>query len=216
MSQPTLYWGERTELLDKKLAYVFSLDASYDLDLQRAGWAEDAVLLPVKAAPTAVRQWATYHVVDERLVSSPDGRTLDVPRARVVDGDDRMQLDRSGVISLDGRLLLETDTASRISVEYQGVFQPSGGTSRMRRFFQGEPPEPVNEPMNELGGRVFVATRHESEQAKMRWLVQNQLVGVGRAIGRPKRLPYPLPSLSPGGGLRFWTLTFSFDLYLAI
>jgi hypothetical protein len=199
MDAPTLHWGERTELLGKRTAYVFSLDLKYALRISEVGLVRGGLLMPVRAQPS--RGWATFHVHDEDLVNTVDGTVREVPKARVVTGRDRMFVDGNGVINLDGRLLLESDGAGSIGVEYGGVIQITGLRARLEALF--EPPARTA-TRSTLRGTAYLATRYQSQHTKFRWLVQNQLIGFGTA------------SLQPDGDDdQRWEVELSVDLYSA-
>jgi hypothetical protein len=198
---PSLHWGERTDLLHKHVGYVFSLDLNYTFDL--TGEIGPGSRIPIEAqAPDG--EMSTFHVLDENLVNTVDGVVRDVPRARVVRGTDWMTVGDTGVISLDGRLLLESDAGAAILTQYNGVLRIPGLMARFRdaiaRAAAGRAPAPAME------GSAYVATRYESSQTKFRWLVQNQLVGFGHATMQ-KLGDDDTPRTSR------WTLALSFDLY---
>lgn len=210
MDAPSLHWGERTDLLPRRTAYVFSLDVSYAVASASIALFEDGFALPARARAT--RGWSTYHVFDEDLVTTADGVVREVPRVRVVTGSDRMLLDRNGVVNLNGRLMLQSEPGSGLSLQYGGVLKLPGLRARLRRLF-APPSSDDDEPGAAPGveGTVFVATRHESPQTKFRWLVQNQLIGFGTAravapAGEPRK---------PGDPRADWSIDLSIDLYSA-
>lgn len=203
---PSLHWGERTDLLHKHVGYVFSLDLNYVFELTSA--IGPGSRIPIEAqSPDG--EMSTFHVLDENLVNTVDGVVRDVPKARVVRGTDWMTVGDTGVISLDGRLLLESDAGAAILTQYNGVLRIPGLMARFRKAFAGRAPVPAME------GSAYVATRYESSQTKFRWLVQNQLVGFGHATMQrlgdvaddTQAQAAQLPRASR------WTLALSFDLY---
>jgi hypothetical protein len=167
-------WGERTHLLPKVLTYVFSLDV--DFHVPSAGDGSGAVAVPqhlrvpvpLRVQECAEREWSTYHLLGERFVAGPTGAMHEVPKARVIRGTTQVLIVRDGSVPLEGTWLFETDTTALLAAEYSGVLSLPGGT------------EPSHRHTNEVIGDAFVCVRSEVSIPKYRWMVVNQLIGVGK------------------------------------
>jgi hypothetical protein len=174
--------GERTELLPKGLTYAFSLD--FALRLGRLGnKPPGALVLESLDAPT-------FHVADRDFVTLADGSVRDVPKARLKRANDFLPLARD-VVTLNGRLLFETDTPNPLVMTYSGVLNVPGDTEDWCRA--------GHEPTT-----AFVYSRQDYLGAKYRWTVQNQLIGV--ADVRPELKSSQNPEC---------LLKFAFDFYVA-
>jgi len=186
---PIIVWGERTFLLEKSMVYVFSLDLHLEVPIEQMSMApmSDGMRLRARLAtrkPDATYVsdpgWDTYHVLDNDLTKTADGRAHEVPTARVDDAQDWIHLRKSGVADLDGRLRLKTDDNVSISVEYTGALRFPGSVSRLfkddaaHKTATGDWVPPV------VGG-AFIASRHDTSHPKYRWLAQTQLLGFGKA-----------------------------------
>jgi hypothetical protein len=171
-SQPPFQWGERTALLDKTLAYVFSMDLAFTLRAPNFG--SIGPLGQGIRAVVAFDRGSTFHVLDEVLVTTPDGVVRDVPSGDVQRVDDRMVIDGAGTATLDGRVLLNVD--GPISIAYTGIATFRGGADRVLSAALAD-----NGPSSPLeAGSAYISLRSECERPKYRWMVENQLFGWGR------------------------------------
>jgi hypothetical protein len=212
---PTTDWRERTAFLPKQTRYVFSLDLRLAFDQTslsglgpdvrvRAGTprAEDlaaALAGRSQASPgrgTEPEHLAvadTYHVLNEELTTTVDGAVHELPLAQVVDVQDWLTVEESGVVGLSGRARLLTDDWASISMLYGGVVRLGFAGARSLISERGE-----------ARGGAQVATRYEVDRPRYRWLSQAQLVGFGEA------------TLVPVPGRNTKILTLSLDLYSAL
>jgi hypothetical protein len=155
-----MWAAERSYLLPKKLAYLFSLDVDFQLAVGERWY--------IRARPSDESGSSTHHVLGASTVVTGDGGTHERPETRVLHGDGEIENDVGpAAVSLSGRLTLETRNKALLLIEYTGVLNVPGGVGT---FAEGR----------RLAGSVFVATRQESAQASFRWLVRRQLFGVGR------------------------------------
>ena len=191
-------WSERITLFPKRFDYMFSLAFSYDFKVSPA----DGSPVPLEARPSKPTvdpwedaYWDTFHVLGEEFIRTADGVEHQYLRARVVLGKDSLAIRDEGTVSLDGTLLLETDTPDPLSMAYQGVLTLDGGTLS----FLGPPPAVRAQGPS---GRSVIASTQAVTNPKYRWLVQNRLIGVGR-----------LHTTNDGYG--GWRLDFDYDFYIA-
>jgi hypothetical protein len=167
-------WGERTHLLPKSLTYVFSLDV--DFEVPSPGDDGGAIPIPqhlrvpvplqLEACPEG--EWSTYHLLGERFVAGPTGTMHEVLKARAIRGTTQVLMVRDGSVPFDGTWLFETDTTALLSAEYTGVLSLPGGT------------DPSHRRAAEMHGAAFVCLRTEVSIPKYRWMVVNQLIGIGK------------------------------------
>lgn len=172
--------GERNQLLPKALTYVFSLDFTMDMGSLEDRPPAALVLKPDPKSPPKV-----FHVTDQQFVTLADGSVRDVPSARLTQAYDVLPLTTDTAV-LNGRLVFETDTPARMAMSYSGVLDAPGGTWLWCRGKQGP-------------AQVFVHSQQDYSGAKYRWLVQNQLIGVGTARALHDE----------------FALNFAFDFYIA-
>jgi len=205
-------WGERSWLHDKSLQYVFTLDLLYRAPVSPQAAVGSTTRLPLVAVPPQGKQLSTYRVIGPPLFRGTDNIEREVPEARVISGGDSLVLLEEGVSPLEGHLLLEVGTLDPLVISYSGVLDLAGGTAQMAAPLApniGPPGPPVSRPVSydqsqNIGGRAFIATRQEVGIPRYRWLIYNQLVGVGR-----------VQALVPTGSDP-WLLQLSFDLYLGL
>lgn len=164
--------GERQQLLPKALTYVFSLDFALDMGSLRDR-PPAALVLKDRTEPRI------FHVTDEQFVTLADGSIRDVPVAHLTSAYDVLPLTRDPVV-LNGRLVFKTDTPAPLAMSYGGVLDAPGGTWLWCRSTRP--------------ATVFVHCQQDYVGAKYRWLVQNQLIGVGvaRANERDATLEFDL------------------------
>jgi hypothetical protein len=182
-------WTEHGSLLGKQLAYAFSLDVHYRMLI---GDLPD-VRLRLSAIPASYR--STYHVRDDGLTRCADGLPREVPVARILRGDDWIELRDAGASPVCGSLLLEADPQSDapLTIDYRGVATLPRGFARAHDDIR---PSPVP-------GTAFICTRHQCSLPKYRWLVQQTLFGFGQVF-----MEQVCDDSQPAYRLRF-----SFDLY---
>lgn len=186
-------WGERSWLFDKSLQYVVSLDLVYELASPNSV-VSTTTRLPMLAVPPIPPEVSTYRIRGANYFKGIDQTEREVPEARVISGNDSISLDDDGAVSLDGRVLLETEASDPISLSYTGVMTLEGGTLQL-----------AGEPKRSINGTAFISSRQEVAVTKYRWLSFNQLIGVGRVEAQP-----------PGDGRTSWRIAMSFDLHLAL
>lgn len=185
------HWGERSYLYDKSLDYVFSLEIVYKL-VTDPKFTTPPNRIPLHAEPPDVNQVSTFRVLPADQFDSLENVKRDVPRGRVSSARDWLTLTEEGAVPLDGRVLIDTEAPEPIAMAYTGVLNLSGGTAQLARVNQ------------EVKGTAFIASQQEVSNPRYKWLVYNQLIGIGRAVATPP--------LVLGSGR--WHLRLRFDLYL--
>jgi hypothetical protein len=187
------HWGERSHLYDKSLDYVFSLDLTYKvvtaIGPQTAPSRTNRV--PMYADPVDVGQVSTYRVLPGAQYDSTENVKRDVPHGRVSSARDWLTLTEDGAVPLDGRVLIDTESPEPLVLAYTGVLNIGGGTAQM---IDGR---------DDLNGTAFIASQQEVSIPRYKWLVYNQLIGIGRAV-----------ALAPKGVNGRWHLKLGFDFYL--
>ena len=178
----------------KRLAYAFSLDVTYRVLV--ADYAKIRLHLSAIEAP----ERSTYHVLDDALTKGADGVLHDVPRVRVVGGDDWMDLGEAGVGVVNGMLTLQTESLSAepLRMEYRGVAHLPRGFERL--LDEGKP--------SQVPGTACIATRQACADPKYRWLAEQPLFGFGQVF-LEQEPPAPGSSCADAA----CRLKFSFDLY---
>jgi hypothetical protein len=182
-------WTEHGSLLGKQLSYAFSLDIHYRM---LTGDLPD-VRLRLSAIPASDR--STYHVRDDGLTRCADGLPREVPVARILSGEDWIELRDAGASPVGGSLLLQADPQSDapLTIDYRGVATLPRGFAR-----------PLDEMRtSSVPGTAFICTRHRCSLPTYRWLVQQTLFGFGQVF-----MEQIAGDSQPG-----YRLTFSFDLY---
>jgi len=177
---PTTDWRERTEFLEKRTLYVFSLELYLQANAGqkvsqgervRATVADPAQLAVLRdAQPAGGLLSDTYHVLNDELTTTVDGAVHELPLARVADLQDWLTARGMGTFDLDGRVRLSTHDHASISMLYGGVLRLG--------WRQGDA---LLERGVKLRGSVQMVARFEVDRPKYRWLSQAQLVGFGEA-----------------------------------
>jgi hypothetical protein len=209
-------WGERSWLYDKSLQYVMSLDLLYQLPVHPNAVVGTTTRLPMVAVPPRGEGVSTYRTSGALLFRSGDLIEREVPSARLLHGQDGLALTEEGAVELEGRLLLEVDTAEPIALGYQGMLTLQGGTMQLAtmktpKCGSSSRKKPKKSYEDSIPGTAFVATRQEVTVPKYRWLSYNQFVGIGRVKALvPERGEEELESADP------WLISMSFDLYLGL
>jgi hypothetical protein len=220
-TDPYQMWGERTSLLPKKLAYVFSLDLCFRVEPGKAYWIGNELACRLEIDCTADPPTPpTYHVLDSSLVELPNGSIHDVPSTRATSGVDWLRLRNNGTAALQGRIILDAEeprpgprpavdarrTAKRIAVSYGGV----ASFDRPNVLFMDDDKVTTgrdNADGNAKLGTAFLALKFESSHPLYRWLVISQYVGFGEI--------YLDPGFHVTDEIRYRRLRFSYDIYAA-
>ncbi|HKU40370.1 MAG TPA: hypothetical protein VJR89_19550 [Polyangiales bacterium] len=178
-------WTEHGSLLGKQLAYAFSLDVHYRM---LAGEAAPARVL-LRAIPAHER--STYHVRDDGLTRCAEGLPREVPLARVIRGEDWLELSEQGGSRVYGSLVLSADPPADapLFIDYRGI-------ASLPRGFAAAAGVP---------GTAYICTRYRCDLAKYQWLVQQPLFGFGQVF-----MEQDGAADEPA-----YRLKFSFDLYFA-
>jgi len=165
--------GERGRLLPKELTYVFSFD--FELRLESPAPKPPGPLVLLDPSNREI-----FHVTDRKHVTTADGATHEVPKAKLKRAQDFLPA-TGGVAAIGGRLLFETDTKKPLVMNYSGILNVPCGTSRF-----------CDRDASHKAATAFVHSRQDFMGAKYRWLVWNQLIGVGevRAIRRGAKLDF--------------------------
>jgi hypothetical protein len=195
------HWGERSYLYDKSLGYVFSLDIDYELADVPAELLSAPHSIPLQNVPPGPDQVSTYRVLPSDHYDSVENIKRDVPRGRISLARDSLSITAEGAVPLDGRVLIDTEARDPIIMTYTGVLSLSGGTAELVTA------------RDKIRGTAFIASQQEVSVPRYKWLVYNQLIGIGRALALP-------PGQDNGSARREkwdagkWHLQLSFDLYL--
>jgi hypothetical protein len=223
VSDPYQIWGERTSLLPKKLAYVFSLDLCFRVEPGRAYWIGNELACRLEIDPRGEPPAPpTYHVLDSSLVELPNGSIHDVPCTRATSGIDWLRLRNNGTASLQGRVVLDADEASlagraaidprrlqkRMALSYGGVANlthPGALFIDDDKAIKGH--DKSTDDRAERLGTAFIALKFESSHPLYRWLVISQYAGFGEI--------HLDPGLHVDGEIRYRRLRFSYDVHAA-
>lgn len=185
---------ERFSLADKHLVYVFSLDVAYRVtsDAKKAGWRLSAI----EAAESS-----TYHVRDEAVTTCAAGVRHDIPRVRVVCGEDRMELGSCGIGEVNGALLLHaaSDPTEPLRIDYSGIAYLPRGFEHLRDDGR----------LSQLPGTACITTRQACIDPRYRWLTEQPLFGFGQVFLEHDARPSEMFGAPPAVN----RLRFSFDLY---
>jgi hypothetical protein len=165
-------WGERRAPLPRVKAYAFSLDLVFeegDMALDRA-----ARRAAAQGKSEAFRKGSQlFHVQDEVLIKSADGKVRDVPNeAKVVNAT--VLVCGSATCTgadVEARILALYQEEAFLSMDMTGVLAPSGSLLRVWS-------DPGANNFKETV-QTTVSIRTETASASFRWLVQNQLFGWG-------------------------------------
>jgi Protein of unknown function (DUF3237) len=192
-------WIEHCGLTNKRLVYAFSLDVHYRLLVP------DLRTIRLKLCAIESTECSTYHVCDDAVTRGADGALHDVPRFKIVSGDDWIDLGEAGVGVVNGVLVAQTMPAQQgaLKIEYRGVAALPRGYERLRG--DGEP--------SAVPGTAFISTRHACSDPKYSWLEQQPLFGFGQvSIG-----PAPAETASAESKSKpVCRLKLSFDLYSGV
>lgn len=211
-----LPWGNRRQLLPKRVTYAFSMDINLAVEVPFKLDTLAPVCWPPRQAENGVRDfskcesqsWNTYRIPGVGEFVTSQGQRPDTPLARLLHADDRIVLSNRITGSLAGRLLFETDTPGLLRMDYTGVVN-----------FKGWKPTPAatdaeaNDHFRDVRGTAFVSARQEIGSPKYRWLVHNQLIGICRIAPalKGKALRWVQEPNARGLGL---LLAFSYDFYV--
>jgi len=218
---PYQLWGERTSLLPKKLAYVFSLDLRFRIEPSKAYWIGNELACRLEIEPASESDpHHTYHVLDSNLVELPNGSIHDVPSIRATSGGDWLRLRKNSTAELDARVILDAEQprgtmpadprrmVKRMALRYGGV---ANLTRPHLLFTDGEPTAVGREGATQNGeeklGTAFVALRFDSSHPLYRWLVITQYVGFGEV--------HIATDFHEEAKRRYRRLRFSYDVYSA-
>jgi hypothetical protein len=194
-------FGERRTPLPRTKAYVFSLDAGFsgeevavDPGARRAAMQGGLASGPGdQYRPSAeFLNSFIYHVQDEELVRSAEGKVRQIPHEAVLSrATVQIVGSPTGGADLKARVLALWQERTFISFDITGVLVAAG---TLLRLWNTRTPVDFSDTIQT---KVAIAT--ECESATMRWLVQNQLFGWGRV------------SLARKGEV--YTAQFTFDVY---
>ena len=161
-------WAEHWGLADKQLVYAFSLDVHYRLLVP------DATTIRLRLSAIQATECSTYHVCDDAVTPGADGALHDVPRVKIISGDDWIDLGEAGIGVVNGLLLAQTipETGDPLRIEYRGVAALPRGFERLRGEGKASP----------VPGTAFISTRHACNHPKYHWLEQQPLFGFGQVL----------------------------------
>ena len=164
-------WGDRRDLLPKRMTYVCSLDVRFALDgryLTIAGGSGDPSVKP-QVRPRD--RGETYHVFGDTSFETASGLVQEVPLLNVIAGQAELRNDLgSEALSFVGRLTLEAKPRGYVLLDFDGVVAPVGGAGSIACH------------RGKLPASTFMSTRHQCDVPSLRWLTRCQLFGVGETI----------------------------------
>jgi hypothetical protein len=157
-------WGDRSYLLPKHLAYVWSLDVTF----QYSGAGTDRTFL---VPPSGGSDGRVYHVLDRTFAEGIDGTQLEVPvpdpGPDSVTGQATIVADLYGAFgSFSGQLGIQTHDRV-LQIDFEGVIKLAAQSPR----------RPVRVAPH---GEAFINTKQECALARYRWVARRQFFGVGR------------------------------------
>jgi hypothetical protein len=192
-------WTEHWGLADKRLVYAFSLDVHYRLVVP------ERTAIRLHLSVIRATDSSTYHVCEDRETRGVDGALHEVPRVRIISGDDWIDLGEAGAGVVNGTLVAQPlgDSSERLTIEYRGVAALPRGFERLRG--DGKP--------SEVPGTAFISTRHASTSPSYRWLERQPLFGFGQVSIDPEPMTAAEVLLKVRPHCR---LKLSFDLYSGV
>jgi hypothetical protein len=192
-------WTEHWGLADKQLVYAFSLDVHYRLLVP------DSTTIRLRLSAIKATECSTYHVCDEVVTPGADGALHDVPRVKIVSGDDWIDLGEAGMGVVNGVLLaqLMPGSGDQLRIEYRGVAALPRGFERLRG--EGK--------ASTVPGTAFISTRHVCNDPKFHWLEEQPLFGFGQVLIDHEPTTPGEALLKPKPECR---LKLSFDLYSGV
>jgi hypothetical protein len=192
-------WTEHWGLADRQLVYAFSLDVHYRLLVP------DATMIRLRLSAIRALECSTYHVFDDAVTRGADGALHDVPRVKIISGEDWIDLGEAGVGVVNGVLLaqLVPENGEPLKIEYRGVAALPRGFERLRG--EGK--------ASSVPGTAFISTRHVCNHPKYNWLEHQPLFGFGQVLidHEPASSDPSLLKLQPECRLKL-----SFDLYSGV
>lgn len=164
-------WNDRTTLLPKRMAYVFSLHVG--------------ARVRGRSLQVLERANGLAHLMGDQMVELPEGFRCETPAGPITGGEGEIGGPGEPTsTALRMRISAELEGLGPLLIEAQGVLDFKGGPA----VFWSEGARP-------LRGSAFIATRYETAQPAFRWLNRRQLFGVGRVEtqpGQPDRLTLDL------------------------
>lgn len=169
---------EPWSLRDKQLAYVFSLDVHYRVIVSERSQ------MGLRLSAIESQERSTYHVHP-----SADGESHEVPHARVVRGDDWMDLRDPGTGAVHGKLILQStcECDESLRLDYQGIAHLPRGFDRFHDDGR----------VSQVPGTVCITTRLSCESPKYRWLSERELFGFGQVFLELHRLRFSVDLYAP-------------------
>jgi hypothetical protein len=157
-------WGDRSYLLPKHLAYVWSLDITFE---QTSSGIDRTFLVP----PSEGSNGRVYHVLDRTFAEGIDGTQLEVP---VPDRDPNSVTGQATIVadpyrafgSFSGQLGIQTH-GRVLQMDFDGVIDLSAAA-------------PGRAVRAALHKSAFINTKQECALARYRWVARRQFFGVGR------------------------------------
>ena len=163
-------WGDRRDLLPKRMNYVCSLEVTFALEGRYL-----KVFHPEKDPKTTStdqppkRFGETYHVFGDTSFETANGLIQEVPLLKVVAGQAELRNDLGDeALSFVGGLTLEARPKGFVLLDFDGVVAPVGGAGSLA-YHPGQ-----------LPASTFMSTRHQCDVPSLRWLTRCQLFGVGK------------------------------------
>jgi hypothetical protein len=169
-------FGERRTPLPRAKAYGFSLDMCFsgsevavDPGSRRAAMQGHAARGP----SDALKKSFIYHVQDEVLVRSAEGKVRQIPNEALIKrATVQIAGSPTGGADLKARVLALWQEETFLSFDITGVHFPGGA---LLRLWNTRTPGDFSDTI-----LTKIAISTECQSATLRWLVQNQLFGWGR------------------------------------
>lgn len=165
---------DRQALVPRRLTYVFSMRVVHSLDNYVDHELPQGMMLPMDAVPLSSEDSMPRHVLGDELVPTATGEALVIPRAHISRGGGGLMISRENAGSFEGRLVCETEGSAVLAMEHRGVLNIRGGTIRIAELA-------AEEASGSISGTVRSAFICRVPTTKLRWMMLNQLVGIGAA-----------------------------------
>ena len=162
-----MYLEKRPYFIEKNQLYLFSFEASLEMNPEEIGFVPGGVRVNIRARPGT----PVYHVANERSF-----RGDETVRGEVVEGGDRAFMREDDVAVIDVRLTLKTDDGVLIHARYGGRLWL--GTRGFRRFVTKKPR--LGSEQQPHVAPVCIAPEFETKHPKYSWLTRYQCAGYGR------------------------------------
>lgn len=181
---------DREYLIPRALTYVFSLRIRYTLGIARSKGDNKLQKLPeglglqLKPCPTtAPGESDSYLVFGAGPIRTPSGQVLEYPNCRLAQGSSILKISNESSEFFKGTLLFELEGRGVLELDHTGRLTVPGATMAINRWIERANSRRANnagERLPPLSGDVRISLRSAIDVPRFRWMVLNQLVGVGK------------------------------------